>query len=523
VIENSRILASVAICLEHSPALLRMEDDDDLIFLRRQRQQRFQQLRQAPPRISTAVAVNDSVNQEDDSSTDIGEDDTEAIRPDSSKTSFTHNLSSASRIEPMHSATSRPSQVIAPPPLSTTGCDDESDDDLVAFAKQLEREKQAPPSSSNSGSGSLRAASETKAAPNVNAAAAFNGQSSNANNDSDTDDEFDLVAYAAKLGKEGQAQPSPRGGNSASQRAALETTKSVQSSKPCEGSDTDDEFDLVAYAAELNKEAQTQRPVGETAEPSRNVGAHTSDGGIDLRHNLGESDDSDDDLVAYAKQLEHEKQPRNPFTKPLQLATRKPDEEPIGREDFGNRNNPSGDTGRSDVGQANRADSNLWCDSSDDSRKRDSPGKRGRRNQGSTDRRQNKSDPRQKPASDGMSSLPRSSVGRGSRTLDDSTDEQAERREAAQQLYPCMSQPRFGPFELEPFVLAAGEQRHEVPAAISRYLPDYQKQGIEFMYKRVVGGHGVILVSGEGGSVCVLRRFAILIFFSAIGVLQYTG
>ena len=66
--------------------------------------------------------------------------------------------------------------------------------------------------------------------------------------------------------------------------------------------------------------------------------------------------------------------------------------------------------------------------------------------------------------------------------------------ELEQRLHPTFDQPKFGPFAEEPLVLnGANGWSHQVPASISRYLPDYQREGIEFLYKVMSSGKGAIL------------------------------
>lgn len=70
------------------------------------------------------------------------------------------------------------------------------------------------------------------------------------------------------------------------------------------------------------------------------------------------------------------------------------------------------------------------------------------------------------------------------------------------ELKPNFEYPKFGPLDFEPFVLNAGDLGREspicVPASISRYLPLYQKEGIQFLYDQAVrSGHGAILGDGE--------------------------
>lgn len=63
--------------------------------------------------------------------------------------------------------------------------------------------------------------------------------------------------------------------------------------------------------------------------------------------------------------------------------------------------------------------------------------------------------------------------------------------------HPHFANPTFGPFENEPLVLKnlEDDQRggHQVPASLSRYLPDFQREGIQFLYNTIANGNGAIL------------------------------
>ena len=87
------------------------------------------------------------------------------------------------------------------------------------------------------------------------------------------------------------------------------------------------------------------------------------------------------------------------------------------------------------------------------------------------------------------------------------SDEEEEGRMAAQ-LKPNFANPKLGPpGPLEPFVLSKGDEdrkptaqelengvvTHQVPASMNRYLQDYQRTGIQFMYDSVIEGKGCVL------------------------------
>ncbi|KAL3916299.1 MAG: hypothetical protein SGILL_005239, partial [Bacillariaceae sp.] len=78
--------------------------------------------------------------------------------------------------------------------------------------------------------------------------------------------------------------------------------------------------------------------------------------------------------------------------------------------------------------------------------------------------------------------------------FDDNMDE-----DAVNDLHPIFEDPKFGPFELEPLVLAdKDDKKVAVPASLSRYLAPFQREGIEFMYKVLAGKSGVILGDDMG-------------------------
>jgi hypothetical protein len=61
---------------------------------------------------------------------------------------------------------------------------------------------------------------------------------------------------------------------------------------------------------------------------------------------------------------------------------------------------------------------------------------------------------------------------------------------------PTLANPHFGPFPLEPLALVnreTGDSHNQVPAALSRYLPPFQREGIQFLYDAVSEGRGAIL------------------------------
>lgn len=91
------------------------------------------------------------------------------------------------------------------------------------------------------------------------------------------------------------------------------------------------------------------------------------------------------------------------------------------------------------------------------------------------------------------------------------------------ELKPVFDFPRFGPLDFEPFVLNPGHLGIEspicVPASISRYLPLYQKEGIQFMYNQAVtSGHGAVLGDGEFRS---FRYILSLVFGSVIQLIDF--
>ena len=68
------------------------------------------------------------------------------------------------------------------------------------------------------------------------------------------------------------------------------------------------------------------------------------------------------------------------------------------------------------------------------------------------------------------------------------------------ELKPEFRCPKFEPKPLEPLLLGPEQvsTRHQVPASISRYLPDYQREGVQFMYDQAVVKHeGAILGDGK--------------------------
>jgi len=80
---------------------------------------------------------------------------------------------------------------------------------------------------------------------------------------------------------------------------------------------------------------------------------------------------------------------------------------------------------------------------------------------------------------------------------DDDENMDAETKAMRNKQHPEFANPHFGPFANEPFVLqnlkTGDVGPHQVPASLSRYLPVYQREGIQFLYNNIVNGLGVIL------------------------------
>lgn len=141
-------------------------------------------------------------------------------------------------------------------------------------------------------------------------------------------------------------------------------------------------------------------------------------------------------------------------------------------------------------------DDNLWSDIDDDNKespKNSKPEKK----QKPSKRKKNKrnEDPERDPSYNQPSTD----------TLDRLTEDEIANVDLSE-LKPVFDFPKFTAEPEEPFVLNAGNLGFEspvcVPASISRYLPPYQKEGIQFMYDQaVMSGHGAVLGDGEFCSV----------------------
>jgi SNF2 family DNA or RNA helicase len=71
--------------------------------------------------------------------------------------------------------------------------------------------------------------------------------------------------------------------------------------------------------------------------------------------------------------------------------------------------------------------------------------------------------------------------------------------DALNDLKPTLENPNFPPSELEPLVLGECDGRKvSVPASLSRYLAPFQKDGVQFMYRCLAQGSGVILGDDMG-------------------------
>lgn len=149
---------------------------------------------------------------------------------------------------------------------------------------------------------------------------------------------------------------------------------------------------------------------------------------------------------------------------------------------------------------------NLW-DSDHEEREQRRPRQRRNGNQGGQNaaargarrpppqrepRRRDEGDPEQ-PANQNSRS---SSASPSSRyQVGDGPDDSEQLRQGQKQ-HPELEDPTFGPFENRPLSLTNPEieaTEHAVPAALTRYLPPFQREGIAFMYKAVVNGRGVII------------------------------
>jgi hypothetical protein len=65
-----------------------------------------------------------------------------------------------------------------------------------------------------------------------------------------------------------------------------------------------------------------------------------------------------------------------------------------------------------------------------------------------------------------------------------------------QDFKPSLANPHFGPYPFKPLELInreTGTSQHEVPAALARYLPPFQREGVQFLYDAVCEDRGTIL------------------------------
>ena len=85
----------------------------------------------------------------------------------------------------------------------------------------------------------------------------------------------------------------------------------------------------------------------------------------------------------------------------------------------------------------------------------------------------------------------------GQAEYDAEVDEEFEIKKMKQ--HPNFANPNFGPFENVPLVLKNEEgdllegDCHQVSASLSRYLPTFQREGIQFVYNALANGRGAIL------------------------------
>lgn len=111
---------------------------------------------------------------------------------------------------------------------------------------------------------------------------------------------------------------------------------------------------------------------------------------------------------------------------------------------------------------------------------------------------------------------------------DASISDDEEERRMTNQLKPNFANPVLGPpGPLEPLALTNGDDdtkptaqelengvvKHQVPASINRYLQDYQRQGIQFMYSSVIQGKGCVLGDDMGlGKTVQVKSYMLYIF-----------
>lgn len=92
--------------------------------------------------------------------------------------------------------------------------------------------------------------------------------------------------------------------------------------------------------------------------------------------------------------------------------------------------------------------------------------------------------------------------------LEDANNEDEERKANRIKQHPHFANPTFGPFDNTPLVLKnleaaedendSGGQHHQVPASLARYLPDFQREGVGFLYNAIINGKGAILGDDMG-------------------------
>ena len=153
-----------------------------------------------------------------------------------------------------------------------------------------------------------------------------------------------------------------------------------------------------------------------------------------------------------------------------------------------------------------KAEAELWSDSEDDKKdsQHESPPAKKKRRSSSVDKSEEKPKKRKK----------RSNSKNSRRSTSHSPRQHADpvlagagllhlgEDELRNTLHPTFDKPKFGPFDVGPLVLSNTKDgdgsdtrpQHQVPASINRYLLDYQREGIQFMYNTLVtSGMGAVL------------------------------
>jgi len=246
-----------------------------------------------------------------------------------------------------------------------------------------------------------------------------------------------------------------------------------------DSSDDDDEAFLAAARRMEQRKKQRESDLEKNSSPQPPVSMPKKPVAASLFQDNGS--DSDDDRAIMgswkkldAKRKERESKESMPEDPPPSVDPNKTPRNPLALMKENSKNTYTFPPQAADVA------ANLWSDSEDEEQADSSDDKKKKRKNTVQNKERKQEDNRKS----------------GNVELPNGLDEEAEKHK----LMPEFDNPKFGPFPLEPLPLkrSPDAETHDftVPASINRYLPEYQRVGIQFVYESVMARKGAILGDG---------------------------